>query len=122
MALSSSDGSALVTPDGSPHTFKGEFSIFCELIDGPTVDLNAMTRRKFYDHRMRRERFVGETTVVGKADKTYLVSNSDMEISWRDGREIIKPLDTIAEISSGTKIDLYSDDPAEIFAIELTPR
>lgn len=121
MTLRSSAGAALVTSDDPPLAFKGETSIFCEVIGGGTIDLNAMTRRGFYNHTMRRERIVGWTRLTGTADKTYVVSNASLELSWQ-GRESIQALDTIADISPGTAFELYSDRPAEIFVVELTAR
>ncbi len=119
MLLRSPTASMSVSAGTPPVSFDGETEISCELIGGATVDLNAMTRRGFFRHTLRREQFVGRITIRGVADQTFVVSNGFLELST-GGRDRLRPLDTVAEISPGTALDLYSDQSAEIFIVELT--
>jgi len=119
MLLRSADTSTQLTGDSPPFSFCGEMDIFCELDGGPTSDLNAMTRRGFFSHTMRRETFMGWKVVEGTAHETILVSNAFLELSYR-GRGNLQPLDTIVGIFCGMAIELYSESPAEIFVVQLT--
>lgn len=118
MSLQSRSDSTLITGDSQPYDFVGEAEIACALLDGQTVDLNAMTRRGFYKHTMRRERFMGWTSILGTAHNTFVTANAPLELSWH-GRDSILPLDTIADIVPGTVFGLYSEAPAEIFVTEI---
>ena len=102
-----------------PFSFSGETEVVCELIGGSTIDLNAMTRRDFFSHTLRRERFVGSTAVNGAADQTFVVCNACVELS-RPGGASLGALDTIAEIYAGEELKLNSAFPAELLIVELT--
>lgn len=107
-----------VTDQTPPYEFSGETPIACELLDGATIDLNAMSRRNAFRHSLRREKFVGRVTVDATADLTFIVTNSCVELSWL-GRVPLHPLDTIAEVEPGFTLELHAKLPAEIFVIEL---
>ena len=104
-----------------PYAFDGETEIACELLAGPTIDLNVMTRRGYCTHSMRRERFAGWLPVKASADRTMVVSNSVVELSAL-GRDRLAPLDAVADIAPGVTLEFFSDSVAEIFIIELTGR
>ncbi|OJX16961.1 MAG: hypothetical protein BGO82_05415 [Devosia sp. 67-54] len=117
MLLRATEGSFSVTAKTAPFSFDGEAAISCELIDGPTVDLNAMTRRGFFRHTLRREEFIGWITVNGAADHTMIVSNGILEFSWC-GRGTLGRHDAVAEIQRGEACLFYSERPTEIFIVE----
>lgn len=129
ITLISGDPMVLRTPtqvvnllvDAPPFTFDGEVEISCELLGQPAIDLNVMTRRSFFQHTVRRERFIGWTTVKGSADNTMVVSNGFLELS-AGGRDSLRPLDAIADISPGSTLELHADCGAEIFLVELMSR
>lgn len=118
MALHAQASINMVTADAPPFAFPGEAEITCELVAGPTTDLNIMTRRGIFDHALRRERLLGWTTVVGAADETFVVANGFLELSSQ-GRASLRPLDTVAEISRGLECELYSERAVEIFIVEV---
>lgn len=119
MLLRSPSMGTRLTADTPPFSFCGEEEILCELDGGYTTDLNAMTRRGFFGHTLRRQRLMGWSTVRGTADETLIVSNALLALSFRGGG-CLRPLDTIAGISRGMSVDLYSESLAEIFVMELT--
>lgn len=121
MALETPDETIRVTAEAASLAFKGELPIVCELIDGETVDLNAMTRRGFYSHTMRRERIVGDMTVTAVADCSFVVATGVLNLFW-NGRQTIGPLDTIADIAPGTELRIHADRPTDVFIIALTLR
>ncbi len=107
-----------VTGDAPPFSFDGETKISCALLRGPSVDLNAMTRRGFFQHTLVRKRFTGWKTVEATADQTFVVANALLTLSGPH-RESFRPLDTVAAISPGTTVELYSDRDAEFFIVEI---
>ena len=118
MSLRSPTETTIIAADTPPFSFAGETEIECEVLGGSTIDLNAMTRRGFFSHSMRREQVLGWTALEGSADQTFVVTNSVIELSSH-GRATVRPLDTIAEIVPGETFELYSDTGAEIFIVEL---
>lgn len=119
MSLTTQAGRVDVTSTTEPFAFEGELPVECALLEGTTIDLNAMTRRDHFRHHMRRQHFTGWLKFVGGADNTYLVVNSPIELSWV-GRTTLQPQDTIADIARGEAFEVYADQPAEVFIIELT--
>jgi uncharacterized protein len=118
MLLRSSGGIALVAEGAPPFSFDGETEISSELLGGPTIDLNVMTRRRFFRHAMRRALFRGWMTFEGTADQTLVVSNGMVELHAQ-GRADLRPRDTVSEIFPGTKVDLRSARDTEIFIVEV---
>ncbi|MBN9049484.1 MAG: HutD family protein [Rhizobiales bacterium] len=55
-----------------PHFFPGDIDTDATLIDGPIDDLNVMSRRARYDHRMTRHRS-GETVSLPRDAETALL-------------------------------------------------
>jgi len=55
-----------------PHFFPGDIDTDATLIDGPIDDLNVMSRRARYDHRMTRHRS-GETLSLPRDAETVLL-------------------------------------------------
>lgn len=119
MALHAASRSKVVTPRCPPFSFEGETEIFCELVAGPTNDLNVMTRCGFYKHKMRREQLLGWMTIEGINDETIVVSSGALEVSSH-GRTSLRALDTVTGIARGSACDLFSDRATEIFIVELT--
>jgi environmental stress-induced protein Ves len=65
---------ATVTLDrgAPPYFFPGDIEVSAALIDGPIDDLNVMSRRGRYDHRMTRHR-AGETVALPHEAETVLL-------------------------------------------------
>jgi environmental stress-induced protein Ves len=101
-----------------PFSFDGEIEISSELLGGPTLDLNAMTRRNFFRHAMRRAQFSGGMTVKGTADLTLVVSNGVIELHAED-RGYLRPHDTVTDIFPGTMFELHAERATHIFIVEL---
>jgi hypothetical protein len=120
MVLDAPAASVTVTRDTPPYTFSGETQISCKLLAGPTVDLNTMTRRGFFQHSLRRKQFVGWTTVQASAARTFIVSNGNLTLAGI-GLEVLKPLDTLADLRAGEACRFYSERLTEIFIVELMP-
>ncbi len=73
---------ALVTPDGPPHRFPADLETHCDLLGGPVVDLNVMTRRGRAEARMTRLALaagVAETFETGAAVLLWVEGEGDLE-------------------------------------------
>ena len=54
LCLDLPDRTIVLDPESEPFAFSGDLDIASRNIDGPTVDLNVMTQRSRFRHRMRR--------------------------------------------------------------------
>lgn len=118
MSLSAPDAVTLVTADSPPFAFRGETEIECALLDGVTVDLNAMTRRGFFDHVMRRQSCLGRTTIEGLAARTFVVFTTPMRHVAPEPADLAA-LDTLV-LAPGETVTLEAAQPAAILVVELS--
>jgi environmental stress-induced protein Ves len=110
------DGSAVeLGPQSPPLAFPGDIPVSATLIDGPILDLNAMTRRDGWRHRMTRERLAGPYAVVAAADTTLIIVRTG---SVKTGDERLAPRDALV-LAAGERADLVPEMPSEVFLIEL---
>jgi environmental stress-induced protein Ves len=98
-----------------PLAFPGDIPASAALIAGPIMDLNAMTRRDAWRHRMTRDRLVGPYSIVADADTTLIIVRTG---SVRVGDERLVPRDALV-LAAGERADLAAETPSEVFLIEL---
>ena len=128
LALMQGDGLVL-TRDGAEVeigaatpvvSFAGEWRVTARLAHGPITDLNVMTRRGAWRHRLAPEAIADRRTVVGASDTTLLIV--------RGGAVAIEsPLPTdrlshrdVLVMSEGEQASLHAQaTPADLFRIEL---
>ena len=112
-----------LTQASPPHAFPGDVEAAATLVDGPIDDLNVMSRRGRYRHRMTCHRVTGSMPVSLDADVTIamprgggielVIDGTTMPVG--DGETgIVEPTETErtnardAQMrSSGTAVDLY---------------
>ena len=70
--LSIAGATVMLDRGAPPHFFPGDIDTDATLIDGPIDDLNVMSRRARYDHRMTRHR-AGETVPLPRDAETVLL-------------------------------------------------
>ncbi|WEK04919.1 MAG: HutD family protein [Candidatus Devosia phytovorans] len=104
MDLSTSDHAVTLTSETPPYDFDGETPIHARLTDGDTTDLNAMSRRGHFRHRMLRLTVNPGFTFIGTAQLSFIVLGGPAEIAF-DGKVInAGPLDTVADIAQGASL------------------
>lgn len=108
-----------------PHFFPGDIDTSATLIDGPIDDLNVMSRRARYDHRMTRH-LAGETVSLPRDAETVLLMPRGGNIVVGD--QPVAAADTAildrTEIANTSEITLRGDGPAtaDVYLIAFWPR
>lgn len=112
------DGELMVlTPDDAPFRFPGEAVVRSELLAGETTDLNVMTRRDAFSHRMTRMRCDGLVVVQGAGDTNVLLLNGPVTVVGAP----LHRLDALVALGRGEKIRVQANHSCEIFLIEIEP-
>ncbi len=110
------DGEAVtLLPGGEPFRFSGEAEIRSEPIDGATTDLNAMTRRDRFRHRMERVRCEDLTVPMGTAETNILLFTGPVTVA---GVPLAR-FDALAGLGRGEKIRVRADQPCDMFVIAI---
>lgn len=101
----------------APYSFAGEANVSSILIDGPTVDLNAMSLRSSWSHKMTRLD-ANATHVRGEAEMSVLVFNGPADAAFGGVQHKLQPLDVIAGIQSGDRVTTTGALMIDAFLIE----
>ena len=111
--------SKVLAPDGQPFAFAGEWAISSNNIDGPTIDLNIMTRRGCYQHSMRRYRSAGPLRIRADSD-TILVFKTAAVVETSAGAITVDPFSSIL-LEMGEHISIQAKETLHLLMIELQP-
>jgi hypothetical protein len=119
MTLVFGDGARALTSASDPLSFPGDVPVVSRLADGPILDLNVMTRRGRFAHRVRRLG-AAETDLAPKAPIAFLACLEGEALLEAEGRsERLAALD-LAELGARpTRIDAAPD--ARLVLIEIAP-
>ncbi len=103
-----------------PCTFDGEVATSASLIDGPIVDLNVMSRRGRYGHRVSRHLISGSREVLTTAESTVIFCRDGTVVcSVLSGRNELKADDCAFVEGAPQAVQLDATHSAEILLIEL---
>lgn len=70
-------GALTVTRDGEPASFPGDAPTMGRLLGGPVLDLNAMSRRGRFSHRLTRYTVDGMATLEASGGTNLLLARAD---------------------------------------------
>jgi environmental stress-induced protein Ves len=108
------DGEAVtLRPDSAPFAFSGDLDVRSEMIGGETVDLNVMTRRGVFRHRMERVACDGHVVPTGKAQMNVLLFTRPVTVAGMP----FDRFDALADIARGEKVRVRAEEPCEMFVI-----
>ncbi|KJV09634.1 HutD-family protein [Elstera litoralis] len=108
----------VLTQTSDPLAFPADAPTSARLVGGPILDLNVMTRRGQWHHRVIRQRVQGRIAVSpGNASHLLLLARGDLRIGYGAGECQLTPLDC-AVIAGDVQIE--TDLPTEIIRIDLT--
>lgn len=79
------DGPVRLTPATPPHAFPGDVAVDGRLVDGPIDDLNLMTRRGRWRHRLERREITAPTRLATGVDVAFVVAGSPLRVRLADG-------------------------------------
>lgn len=104
-----------LTPDTSPHFFPADRPVWARLTAGPVADLNVMTRRGRFAHRVTRHQ--GRRFVLEAGSATLVVIGlGSLEDEGRDF--VLQTLDALV-LDPGRKSVLVAERCTTVFALEI---
>jgi len=120
------DGKSVSLKKGSEHiginigeksfSFRGEEEVTATPIGtGRTTDLNVMTRRGFFTHKMEYYLFHDHSAIEAVADITFIICNNNITLNGQE----LQPFDTSTDFIKGEKITLKTQEKAQVFIIGL---
>ena len=107
----------LLKPSSEPHAFPGDARTTAALTNGMISDLNVMTRRGRFTHRVTRILASGETTLAAQGDLTIAIAANEVRLD----ADHLKPLDAILLEKQDRPVALHLDRETAIFVIEISP-
>jgi len=106
-----------LTPTSSPLPFPADVATTARLVSGPITDLNIMTRRGRWTHRVERRRIQGSLDLESSGDTLLVLALSPVLIGLDGGEPT--PLDRLDCAIIAGKAVLRTQAPAEICIIRL---
>ena len=120
LVLAAGAGRVTLTTDSAPYAFDGETDIHACNINGPTIDLNVMTRRGRFVHALNRIRIGAPVTITGQSDVTVLFFNGEVEFSAGETRATAQKGDALLDIARGDDVRLSATVPVDAYLIEIS--
>ncbi|TWD47966.1 hypothetical protein FB480_11056 [Agrobacterium vitis] len=108
-----------LAPYGQPFAFAGEWTISSTNLDGPTIDLNIMTRRGRYQHSMHRYRSVEPLRIRADHD-TILVFKTAALVETSERAITVDPFSSVL-LEVGEQISIQAKETLHLLMIELQP-
>jgi len=110
------DGEMVTLLKGDPpFRFTGEAEVRSELLDGATTDLNAMTRRGRFRHRMERVRCEELTVPTGGAETNILLFTGPVTVAGMP----LDRFDALVGLGRGEKIRIRAEKPSDMLVIAI---
>ena len=113
-----------LTTDDAPQAFPGDAATQGTLIGGPIVDLNVMTRRRRFTHRVMRHRLRHTATVVTEGAVTLIISRSPGAALSAGDEQVQLDRDDAARIEGpGHSVTLKpaTHQAADMFVVSFSP-
>jgi len=109
-----------LTPRSAPHTFPGDATTAATLVAGPITDLNVMTRRGRFVHRVRRSELGAPTIAPAGAWSTLIVcASGEVRATSAAAALPLGPLDTLVLAPSDAPVSLIPGSRAVVYIVEL---
>lgn len=105
----------------TPFAFPGDIAVDSALVDGPADDLNVMTRRDRFNHRVVRHTLASPTKLAWSGDTAILVAISDATSIEIGGQNITLQLQDAIVLEAGDAM-AFTASPrsrAVLFVIEI---
>lgn len=108
----------VLTRTSQPMAFPADATTSARLVSGTIIDVNVMTRRGQWTHRVERRMFEGDHPLDAEGGVTLLLSLGNLRIDSGEHAEELTRLDC-AIIEGPCRIS--SDMPAEAYLIRISP-
>jgi environmental stress-induced protein Ves len=105
----------------TPFAFPGDIAVDSTLVDGPVDDLNVMTRRVRFNHRVVRHTLAAPAQLAWSGDIAILVAISDATAIEIGGQNItLEPQDAIVlETGDAMAFTASPQSETDLFVIEI---
>lgn len=111
-------GTVTLTAAADPYSFPADAATSAELVGGPITDLNVMTRRGLYRHKVASREFDGSTEIVPEGAALLFCRSGEM-FAWAGGvQNRLGRFDAV--LLSGPQ-PLRIDGRGQFFLIEFSP-
>ena len=110
-----------LTPASAPVAFPADVPTTVALLAGAITDLNVMSRRGRFTHRLRRMELPGVRPIERTARSTFLIcAGGSLRAESGTERLALAPGDTLACGEAGPAIVVTPEGAASLFIVELT--
>ncbi|MGJ7037890.1 environmental stress-induced protein Ves [Shinella sp. BE166] len=114
-------GEKLLTPETAPLTFPADVPTTARLTGGPITDLNVMTRRGVFGHRLARHVAEGSLVLAESSSERLLLALEPLGVSTADGLIGLQPLDALVFGGSESVEVVSAGESAAFYLVEITP-
>ena len=114
-------GERLLRPETTPLAFPADAPTTARLTGGPITDLNVMTRRGAFRHRLVRHVAQGVQTLPAASGERLLLALEPLGVSTADGLIGLQPLDALVFDGSETVEVLAAGDSAAFYLVDIAP-
>lgn len=104
-----------------PHGFAADTPTRGRLLGGPIIDLNIMTRRGHFTHRIQHISIVASTELVADWETNLLFVNGDCGIAWSGKSFALARFSALVDLPKTSLLRFASDEPADVFLIGIDP-
>lgn len=113
-------GKTILTPVDAPYSFRGDVATSGRLVGGPIIDLNVMTRRGLYGHRVTRHAVGGTARVTCAAPVAMLLCAAPcLRVSVDGSGELLARHDAIILTEERALVDV--EGQGDLFLVEIEP-
>jgi len=117
LLLDLTDRTVNLAPGGAPFAFSGDLEISSRNMQGPTIDLNIMTRRGQFEHRMCR---VDRSAAIGTGGSlTLLLFNGPASVSFAGETVTIARFDALVLDPEDGLVDVEVADGGVFYRIDI---
>jgi environmental stress-induced protein Ves len=114
-------GEKLLAPETAPLAFPADAPTTARLTGGPITDLNVMTRRGVFQHRLARHVAEGSLGLPATSGERLLLALEPLGVSTANGLIGLQPLDALVLNGSESAEVVSADESAAFYLVEITP-
>jgi len=107
----------LLLQSSQPYAFPGDAATTAALTGGPITDLNVMTRRDRFTHRVRRLLVSGSLEIAPRAETTVVIVTESASLSDQH----LDAMDAVVLDAADAPATVHAREDAAVFVIEIRP-
>ncbi len=111
-------GAVRLGPDTAPHFFPGDAPAYARLIDGPILDLNVMTRRERFAHRVARLAALPTDWALAADVTLFLAFGTALRVAAGAEMAALAAGDSVMFEGKGGTVALDAAGPGDVYVIE----